>query len=437
MTSEDQRKEAGTSDMAATTETKSGSERGGHEIGRGDELHVIHFFAIPKGGGLDKAGHTVASHVLANVLRTLAMFTGRGGGVFPSQKLLVELTALGDRTVDRALCVLQGWNLIWRAGEAEAPLPGQFGTVGWEINWPEFARYVVPSKRGKLPAPWKVGRCVHTTRPCAPGARGDSDDCHAPRGRCRAPRGQKPCAPGSEAMRPGDICSKEENRKENREENREGVREAAARPAPVAIEAMTLVGDAGEGGEAITLPASVATVPVVGLWRRLLDRRAGLPTEERGPLPDRLVGAIVEAMEAAGAEETARWLRRCIDDGGRVESLPGGPTTASGEVNIPHALGRDERFMAVWRDWESHLAAKRAPLTPIAARRQLRRLWRELGGDIDAAIRCVESSIANNWRGLFPEHIAPSAIQAGGESARIEAELERGRAERERRRAAV
>lgn len=59
-----------------------------------------------------------------------------------------------------------------------------------------------------------------------------------------------------------------------------------------------------------------------------------------------------------------------------------------------------EKFAKVWADWVAHRKQMKAKLTPMTQTKQLAML-KDLGEV--AATRCIERSLSNGWRGLFPD----------------------------------
>lgn len=69
------------------------------------------------------------------------------------------------------------------------------------------------------------------------------------------------------------------------------------------------------------------------------------------------------------------------------------------EIQIPYIL-HTEKFMGVWSDWVKHRREIKAKLTPTTETKQLKMLS-EYGAE--QAVRIIERSIQNGWRGLFPQ----------------------------------
>ncbi len=68
---------------------------------------------------------------------------------------------------------------------------------------------------------------------------------------------------------------------------------------------------------------------------------------------------------------------------------------------LPETL-RSLTFLAAWKGWQTHRREIRHKLTPKSVEQQLKQLS-ELGEA--RAIACLNLSIGNGWRGLFPEKI--------------------------------
>lgn len=65
-------------------------------------------------------------------------------------------------------------------------------------------------------------------------------------------------------------------------------------------------------------------------------------------------------------------------------------------------------FRAVWEAWNQHRREKRTPLTPTAARSQLRKLAR-LSPEL--AIEALENSISNGYTGVFTDRYRPAKTE--------------------------
>lgn len=82
------------------------------------------------------------------------------------------------------------------------------------------------------------------------------------------------------------------------------------------------------------------------------------------------------------------------------------------DVPIPPELDTPS-FRAVWADWLVDRRRRRKAVTQKAATMQLSSLT-PLGPD--RAIECVQSSIANQYQGLFPDKFRPQAVRMGFQS---------------------
>lgn len=141
---------------------------------------------------------------------------------------------------------------------------------------------------------------------------------------------------------------------------------------------------------------------------------------------DRHVRGLLEALESKGL------LRRSETPEGRVITTAStaalkpqvGGTTVPGGAELQFRGGRNhssanikgnrkedsilsltlpfetDRFRKAWGEWVEHRKQIKAKMTPMAATKQLTML-KGLGED--AAVLCIERSIAAGWRGLFPE----------------------------------
>lgn len=86
-------------------------------------------------------------------------------------------------------------------------------------------------------------------------------------------------------------------------------------------------------------------------------------------------------------------------------------------------------FHSAWLDWEQHRTEIKHPLTPTAISKQLKMLSKY---SIDNAIKIIEASIRNQWRGLFEDKL-DKPKQKSAAAIRAEARMERiGREDAER-----
>jgi len=65
---------------------------------------------------------------------------------------------------------------------------------------------------------------------------------------------------------------------------------------------------------------------------------------------------------------------------------------------MPDHLCKDEEFLEVWSDWLNHRKEIKKPLTPTAAKRQIKQLGKFKP---KVATAMVDRSITSSWQGIF------------------------------------
>ena len=87
------------------------------------------------------------------------------------------------------------------------------------------------------------------------------------------------------------------------------------------------------------------------------------------------------------------------------KQLVAGPTTRNTKLNtnlntpLPDDLDCP-RFREAWADWFEYRKSKRKPVSELAAKRQLKKL---AAVGVEAAVAALDTSISNDWIGVFPE----------------------------------
>lgn len=149
---------------------------------------------------------------------------------------------------------------------------------------------------------------------------------------------------------------------------------------------------------------------------------------------DRLFEEIIAALEARGqAFGYTPELKAIIDDMDAViarwHEFAGKP--APEQEIIPDELDTPD-FRKVWEEWKAYRKEIKNRLPPTTRRRQLKQLA-EWG--LEAALKSIETSLTNGWRGLFPpedkkkpkENAALAALRrkGNGEPAGLKAAMRR------------
>lgn len=89
---------------------------------------------------------------------------------------------------------------------------------------------------------------------------------------------------------------------------------------------------------------------------------------------------------------------------GEEKDPPNPPRTGGTPATIPPELDT-EQFRRAWGEWKAERAAKKCrPLTPTGEARQLKHLA-TFGPAV--AVEAIETSLRNQWQGLFPEKVQP------------------------------
>jgi len=82
------------------------------------------------------------------------------------------------------------------------------------------------------------------------------------------------------------------------------------------------------------------------------------------------------------------------------------------DIPVDHPHAKNSAFQTAWDEWKAARKARKRPLTPIAAKKQLTFLATMPAED---AVASIDASIRNDWTGLFPPRgsgVAPKERRA-------------------------
>lgn len=93
--------------------------------------------------------------------------------------------------------------------------------------------------------------------------------------------------------------------------------------------------------------------------------------------------------------------KRMVTKEKKGTNVPKEKMASAEDVAIPENLDTED-FREAWEEWLQYRAELKQKVTAISAKKQLKQLKQH---SPEEAVKIIENSIANSWKGLFPESI--------------------------------